>query len=217
LLQLLESETMQLEAFLQWKQLEPVYWQWMEIVLDNVAEEGNMCESQDAHIEKSELAEATSGCPWADSLTGQIDRLSRDLMTLHDQLHKLVTHRKAAWREKVRTRKEDLQKEGFSARKIQESVERKLLDLTHLYARKKPKMHGSCRLVFRSKHPASKMGLGRSVAKEAVSAVSATEVIRELQMREASLERELKQLQEECRQRLDEIAEGLDGVICISP
>lgn len=29
LLQLLESETMQLEAFLEWKQLEPVYWQWM--------------------------------------------------------------------------------------------------------------------------------------------------------------------------------------------
>ncbi|NXS62378.1 TEDC1 protein, partial [Brachypteracias leptosomus] len=219
LLQLLESETMQLEAFLQWKQLEPVYWQWMETVLDNAVEEGNMCESQDAHIEKSELPKVTSCCPWADRLTGQIDRLSRDLMTLHDQLHKLVTHRKASWCEKVKTRKEELQKEGFSAtaRKIQKSVELKLLDLTHLCAQKKNKMHGSCRLVFRSKHPASNTGLGRSVSKEPASAVSATEMIRELQMREASLERELKQLQEECRRRLDEIAEGLDGVICISP
>ncbi|NXU29288.1 TEDC1 protein, partial [Thalassarche chlororhynchos] len=102
LLQLLESETMQLEAFLEWKQLEPVYWQWMETVLDNMAEEGNMCESQDAHVEKSGLPKATSCCSWADSLTGQIDRLSRDLMTLRDQLHELVTHRKAAWCEKVR-------------------------------------------------------------------------------------------------------------------
>uniref|UniRef100_A0A663FA40 Tubulin epsilon and delta complex 1 n=1 Tax=Aquila chrysaetos chrysaetos TaxID=223781 RepID=A0A663FA40_AQUCH len=119
----------------------------------------------------------------------------------------------------VKTREEELQKEGFSAtaRKIEESVELKLLNLTHLCAPKKPQLHGSCRLVYRSKHPASKMGFGRSVSKEPVSAVSATEVIRELQMREASLERELKQLQEECRQRLDEIAEGLDGVICISP
>ncbi|NXJ68901.1 TEDC1 protein, partial [Rostratula benghalensis] len=219
LLQLLESETMQLEAFLEWKQLEPVYWQWMETVLDNMAEEENMCESQDAHVEKSRLPKPTSSCPWAYSLTGQIDGLSRDLMTLHDQLHKLVTHRKAGWCEKVKTREEELQKEGFfaTARKIQESVEQKLLDLTCLCAPKKNKMHGSRRLVFRSKHPASKMGFHRSVSKEPVPAVSATEVIRELQMREASLERELKQLQEECRRRLDEIAEGLDGVICVSP
>ncbi|XP_054690158.1 tubulin epsilon and delta complex protein 1 isoform X3 [Grus americana] len=216
LLQLLESETMQLEAFLEWKQLEPVYWHWMETVLDNMAEEGNICESQDAHVEKNGLPKVTSGCPWADSLTGQIDGLSRDLMTLRDRLHELVTHRKAAWCEKVKAREEELEKEGFSAtaRKIQESVE---LKLVHLCAPKKNKMHGPCRLVFRSKHPASKTGFSRSVSREPVSAVSATEVIRELQMREASLERELKQLQQECRQRLDEIAEGLDGVICISP
>ncbi|XP_061201373.1 tubulin epsilon and delta complex protein 1 isoform X3 [Neopsephotus bourkii] len=219
LLQLLESETMQLEAFLEWKQLEPVYWQWMETVLDNMAEEGNMCESQDTHVEGSELPKVTSCCPWADNLTGQIDRLSRDLMTLRDQLHKLVTRRKAAWCEKVKTREEELQKEEFSAtaRKIQEHVELKLLDLTYLCAPPKKRMHGSHRLVFRSKHPASKMVFGRSVSKESVSTVSATEVIRELQMREASLARELKQLQEESRQRLDEVAEGLDGVICISP
>ncbi|XP_026710085.1 tubulin epsilon and delta complex protein 1 [Athene cunicularia] len=219
LLQLLESETMQLEAFLEWKQLEPVYWQWMETVLDNTAKEGNTCESQDARVEKSRLPKATSCCSWADSLTGQIDRLSRDLMTLHYQLHKLVTHQKAVWCEKVKTGGEDLQTEEFSvaARKIQESVELKLLDLTYLCAEKKNKMHGSCRLVFRSKHPASKTGFERSIFKEHVSAVSATEVIRELQMREASLDRELKQLREECRQRLDKIAEGLDGVICISP
>ncbi|NXO55716.1 TEDC1 protein, partial [Aramus guarauna] len=217
LLQLLESETMQLEAFLEWKQLEPVYWHWMETVLDNVAEEGNICESQDAHVEKNGLPKVTSDCPWADSLTRQIDRLSRDLLALRDRLHELVTHRKAAWCEKVKAREEELQKEGFSAtaRKIQESVE---LKLVHLCAPKKNKAHGPCRLVFRSKHPASKMGFGRSsVSREPVSAVSATEVIRELQMRGASLERELKQLQEECRQRLDEIAGGLDGVICVSP
>ncbi|NWV01876.1 TEDC1 protein, partial [Upupa epops] len=219
LLQLLESETMKLEAFLEWKQLESIYWQWMETVLDNMAKEGNLHESQDAHVKKSRLPSMTSCCPWADSLTGQIDRLSSDLMSLHGELHKLVTHRKAAWCEKVKTRKEELQQEGFSdaARKIQESVEQKLLDLTHFCTPKNPKMHGSCRLVFRSKEPASKMGLRRLGSTEPVSVVSAAEVIRELQMREASLVRGLKQLQEECRQRLDGIAEGLDGVICIAP
>ncbi|XP_009069459.1 PREDICTED: uncharacterized protein C14orf80 homolog, partial [Acanthisitta chloris] len=219
LLQLLESETMQLEAFLEWKQLEPVYWQWMETVLDDTAEEGNMCKSQDTHVERRRLPKATSCCPWADSLTGQIDRLSRDLTSLQDQLHKLVSERRAAWGEKVKAREEELQKEEFSAtaKKIQESVELKLLDLTYLCAPKKNKLHGSCRLVLRNKHHASKTGLGQSVCKEAVSAVSAAEVIRELRMREGSLQRELEQLREECRQRLDEVAEGLDGVICISP
>ncbi|XP_047936191.2 tubulin epsilon and delta complex protein 1 isoform X4 [Anser cygnoides] len=219
LVQLLELETMQLEAFLEWKQLEPVYWQWMETVLDNMAEEGSTCKLQDTHIEKSRLPKATSCCPWAGSLTGQINKLSRDLMALRDQLHELVTHRRSAWEEKVKTRAEDLQKEDFAAtvRKIQEAVELKLLDLSNLCAPKKNKMHGLCRLVYRSKHSASKIGFSRSVSKEPAPAVSATEVIRELQMREASLQRELKQLREECRQRLDEIAEGLDGVICISP
>lgn len=71
-------------------------------MLDNMAEEGNMGESQDAHVEKSGLPKENLCCPWADSLTGQIGRLSRDLMTLRDQLHKLITHRKAVWCEKVR-------------------------------------------------------------------------------------------------------------------
>ncbi|KAM6262141.1 tubulin epsilon and delta complex protein 1 isoform 2-T2 [Porphyrio hochstetteri] len=218
LLQLLESETMQLEAFLEWKQLEPVYWHWMETVLHNMAEEGNIYKPQDSHVEKGGLPKVTSDSPWADRLTGQMDRLSRDLMALRDRLHELVTHRKAVWCEKVKVREEELQ-EGFAAaaRKIEQSVELKLLDLTNLCAPKKDKAHGPCRLVFRSKHPASKAGLGGSVTREPASVVSATEVIRALQMREASLQRELKQLREECRERLDEIAGGLDGVICVTP
>ncbi|NWQ99320.1 TEDC1 protein, partial [Paradoxornis webbianus] len=218
LVQLLESEAMQLEAFLEWKRLEPVYWQWMETVLDDMAEEGNVSESQDAHVEKRRLPEVTSCCPWADKLTGQMDRLSRDLMALQEQLHQLVAQRKAAWWEKVAAR-EELQKERFSAtaRKIQESVELKLGGLTSLRAPKKKEMHGSCRLVLRSKPTASKVGFGGCVSKEAVSAVGAAEVIRELQVRETSLQRELEQLRQECRHRLDEIAEGLQGVICISP
>ncbi|XP_066048098.1 tubulin epsilon and delta complex protein 1 isoform X2 [Chamaea fasciata] len=218
LLQLLESEAMQLEAFLEWKRLEPVYWQWMETVLDDMAEEGNVTESQDAHVEKRRLPEVTSCCPWADKLTGQMVRLSRDLMALQEQLHQLVAQRKAAWWEKVAAR-EELQKERFSAtaRKIQESVELKLGGLTSLRAPKKKEMHGSCRLVLRSKPTASKVGFGGCVSQEAVSAVGAAEVIRELQVRETSLQRELEQLRQECRHRLDEIAEGLEGVICISP
>lgn len=71
-------------------------------MLDDMAEEGSMCESQDAHVEKRNVPEVTSCCPWAARLTGQMDRLSRDLMALQEQLHQLVAQRKAAWWEKVR-------------------------------------------------------------------------------------------------------------------
>ncbi|NXO86183.1 TEDC1 protein, partial [Sitta europaea] len=216
LLQLLESETMQLEAFLEWKQLEPVYWQWMETVLDNMAEEGNMCESQDAEVEESSLPEVTSCCPWAAKLSGQMDRLSRELLALQEQLQQLVAQRQAAWGQKVAAR-EELQRERFSAtaRKLQESVDIKLRALSSLGAPKRNERHGPCRLVLRSKHPASRRGSEGS--REPAAALRAAEVSRELQVRQASLQRELQQLRQECRHRLEEIAEGLEGVICISP
>lgn len=114
---------------------------------------------------------------------------------------------------------EELQKERFcaTARKIQESVELKLRALPCLRAPKKNKMHGSCRLVLRNKRSASQRGIAGCMPKEAVPAVSAAEVVRELQVREASLQRELQQLREQCRRRLHGIAEGWEGVICISP
>uniref|UniRef100_A0A8D0KRP1 Tubulin epsilon and delta complex 1 n=1 Tax=Strix occidentalis caurina TaxID=311401 RepID=A0A8D0KRP1_STROC len=201
LLQLLESETMQLEAFLEWKQLEPVYWQWMVM---NQTDFGR-CSFLDSNIADHFQR------PLPTKISSKRDILCCFLageLFYRNLPYFFFFPLFFLFSLQVKTGGEELQKEGFSAtaRKIQESVELKLLDLTYLCAPKKNKMHGSCRLVFRSKHPASKTGFG-----------SATEVIRELQMREASLERELKQLREECRQRLDEIAEGLDGVICISP
>ncbi|KAL2301720.1 hypothetical protein Nmel_011111, partial [Mimus melanotis] len=218
LLQLLESETMQLEAFLEWKQLEPVYWQWMETVLDDVAEERSTCEPQDADGEKRRLPEVSSCCPWAARLAGQMDRVSRDLLALQEQLQQLVAQRRAAWWEKVKAG-EELQKEKFSAtaRKIQESVELKLGALPRLGAPRKNQRHGSCRLVLRSKAPGSQRGMAGSVPREAVPALSAAGVIRELQGREASLQRELQQLREQCRQHLQGIAQGWQGVICVSP
>lgn len=115
--------------------------------------------------------------------------------------------------------REELQKERFSAtaRKAQESIGLKLRGLTSLCAPQKNRMHGVCRLVLRNNQPASKMPLGQCVSKEAAATVSAAEVIRELQVRKASLQRELQQLQQQCRHRLDGIAEGLEGVICVSP
>uniref|UniRef100_A0A8C8SJZ4 Tubulin epsilon and delta complex 1 n=1 Tax=Pelusios castaneus TaxID=367368 RepID=A0A8C8SJZ4_9SAUR len=147
LLQLLESETSRLEAFLEWKQLEPVYWHWMVMNQPNI---------KDVKSEERELPDEREFCA--------------------------------------------------AVRTITEAVELKLSDLKYHCAHKKNGMHGPYRLVFKDKR-----------SEPAINVVHATEVISELRMQEAKLGRQLKRLQEECRHKLDQIAEGLAGVICIPP
>nr|XP_048718387.1 tubulin epsilon and delta complex protein 1 isoform X4 [Caretta caretta] len=221
LLQSLESETSRLEAFLEWKRLEPVYWHWMETVLDTLSEDANTFKSEDVCKEKNTLPNANLCCHIASNIIGEIDKLTKDLVTLYDGLHELVTCKKSAWYEKVKSRQRTLPDERefcAAVRTITEAVKLKLSDLKYHCAHKKNGMHGPYRLVFKEKRSANKTGFLSSVSKEPITnVVNATEVISKLQMEEATLKRELKQLQEECRHKLDEIAEGLVGVICIPP
>ncbi|XP_074859193.1 tubulin epsilon and delta complex protein 1 isoform X2 [Carettochelys insculpta] len=221
LLQLLESETSRLEAFLEWKQLEPVYWHWMETVLDTLAEDANMCKSQDVCKEKNTLPKANLCCHSASNITEDIDKLTKELVMLQDGLHELVTCKKSAWHEKVKLGANKLPDERefcATVRTITEAVELKLADLKYHCAPQKNGAHGPYRLVFSTQHSAKKTSRPRPVLDEPISqALHATEVISDLRRKEAALERELMQLQEEYRQKLDEIAEGLVGVICIPP
>ncbi|KAM9130019.1 tubulin epsilon and delta complex protein 1 isoform 2-T2 [Pangshura tecta] len=221
LLQLLESETSRLQAFLEWKRLEPVYWHWMETVLDTLDKDANTFKSEDVCKEKNTLPNTNLCCHSASNIIGEIDKLTKDLVTLRDGLHELVTCKKSAWYEKVKSRERTLPDETefcAAVRTITEAVKLKLSDLKYHCAHKKNGMHGLYRLVFKDKHSAGKTGFLSSVSKEPITnVVNATEVISELKMEEATLKRELKQLQEECRHKLDEIAEGLVGVICIPP
>uniref|UniRef100_A0A7M4DYA9 Tubulin epsilon and delta complex 1 n=1 Tax=Crocodylus porosus TaxID=8502 RepID=A0A7M4DYA9_CROPO len=174
LMQLLESETSRLEAFLEWKQLEPVYWQWM---------------ITDFYLISSKTS------------------FSFDILhcvVVGGILHTSLT---MIFSQQIKARERELldEKEFSEAiRKIHEAVELKLSEFKYQCAHKKNKMHGPCRLVFKDKHPA-------------LMNVSASELVNELRMREGRLEKELKQLQEECRHKLTEIVDGLDGVICIPP
>nr|XP_048718386.1 tubulin epsilon and delta complex protein 1 isoform X3 [Caretta caretta] len=105
LLQSLESETSRLEAFLEWKRLEPVYWHWMETVLDTLSEDANTFKSEDVCKEKNTLPNANLCCHIASNIIGEIDKLTKDLVTLYDGLHELVTCKKSAWYEKHRGNK----------------------------------------------------------------------------------------------------------------
>nr|XP_048718385.1 tubulin epsilon and delta complex protein 1 isoform X2 [Caretta caretta] len=192
-----------------------------ETVLDTLSEDANTFKSEDVCKEKNTLPNANLCCHIASNIIGEIDKLTKDLVTLYDGLHELVTCKKSAWYEKVKSRQRTLPDERefcAAVRTITEAVKLKLSDLKYHCAHKKNGMHGPYRLVFKEKRSANKTGFLSSVSKEPITnVVNATEVISKLQMEEATLKRELKQLQEECRHKLDEIAEGLVGVICIPP
>ncbi|XP_037762246.1 tubulin epsilon and delta complex protein 1 isoform X4 [Chelonia mydas] len=192
-----------------------------ETVLDTLSEDANTFKSEDVCKEKNNLPNANLCCHIASNIIGEIDKLTKDLVTLHDGLHELVTCKKSAWYEKVKSRERTLPDERkfcAAVRTITEAVKLKLSDLKYHCAHKKNGMHGPYRLVFKDKRSASKTGFLSTVSKEPITnVVNATDVISKLQMEEATLKRELKRLQEECRHKLDEIAEGLVGVICIPP
>lgn len=75
---------------------------FQETVLDNMAEEGSLRTVRDAPVETSRLQEGATCCPWAESMTVQIDRLSGEMTALHSQLQELVARRRSAWCQKVR-------------------------------------------------------------------------------------------------------------------
>nr|XP_033809207.1 tubulin epsilon and delta complex protein 1 isoform X2 [Geotrypetes seraphini] len=215
LVKLLESENSRLKAYLEWKRLESVYWQWMESVLDCKLEEARSLQPQDSRNENNTL-QIAGFCHGNIHTIGEVEKLNSSLVTLHDELQEIVSCRKLLWDEKVKAKEKEVPNmRDFcgTIMKIEQEVKKKT-DLKYHCTHNKTEMHGSYRLVFKD----VKAGFTRSVNRESgIHVIKATEVISELQRKEVKLEKELKKLQEECRKKLDGIAESMDGVICIPP
>ncbi|KAJ6655457.1 hypothetical protein lerEdw1_005158 [Lerista edwardsae] len=220
LLQLMESESSQLEAFLRWKPLESVYWCWMETVLDPKMEDGkphNVCNKD------SVLPSANLGCCGIGKMIDEIDRCRKDLVTLRDGLRDLAVCRKLGCCGKVLARKQDqLGDREFcrAIRKVQEVVELKLSDLKcHSSVFRINQMHGPHRLVFKGKClKGNKRDHGRSAPNKAIpEGITAAAVIHDLRKKEARLKAELRQRQEESRRKIHKAAAELSRMLFIPP
>ncbi|XP_030071183.1 tubulin epsilon and delta complex protein 1 isoform X2 [Microcaecilia unicolor] len=216
LVKLLESENSRLKAYLEWKRVESVYWQWMESVLDCKLEEARSLQLQNSRNENNTL-QIAEFCRGNVHTIGEVEKLNNNLVRLHDELEEIVSCKKVLWNEKVKAReKELLNMREFCATvmKIEQEVKKKTEDLKYHCTHIKTEMHGSYRLVFKD----DKAGFTKSVNRQSsVDVIKATEVLSELRRKEVKLEKEFKKLQKECRKKLDEIAESMDGVICIPP
>ncbi|XP_063803391.1 tubulin epsilon and delta complex protein 1 isoform X2 [Pseudophryne corroboree] len=143
-----------------------------------------------------------------------IQVLGMRLRGLNEQLHELTSNRKLLWHEQSKDLERDLsQKELYlTIKKIKQEVKKKLEHLKHQSAQSED-IHGSFRIIFRE----SKLQKTAAHKEHNVRDLQATEVITFLQGAITNMEAEYEKLQDQCRTRLDEITERLEGVICIPP
>nr|XP_060630313.1 tubulin epsilon and delta complex protein 1 isoform X2 [Anolis sagrei ordinatus] len=221
LLHLIESESSRLEAFLKWKSMEPLYWLWMETVLDSETKE---TKTQDVCNKDPLLLSADLYYPELNRTIEELDRLRADLMNLCEELHKLVIFKKHNHSSKVRAREQGQLIEGEFSRttkRIEAAVALKLSDFqSHTHAYRIKKIHGPYRLVFKGKSlKTHKKDSIKSIAPNnaITGGITAEDVISDLKRQEARMKAELKGRQEESRKTLHEVAKSFSQMLVIPP
>ncbi|XP_067563391.1 tubulin epsilon and delta complex protein 1 isoform X8 [Pseudorca crassidens] len=191
LLRRLERENARLQAALEWRRRELVFWRWMDTVLGACPPEA----SQPTFLPRI----PTPG-------TGALEPLVRELQALQGELREAVEARRAAWEAGVGGRGPQ-----WSAARtaLREAVGQDLAALRQACER-----GGGCSL-------AQPHGPHRLVRTEAGvpggPGLRAPEVIEALRSQEARLEVVLRQLQGQCRQELARLVGAPPGPVWILP
>ncbi|CAH2327798.1 Hypothetical predicted protein [Pelobates cultripes] len=204
IIQLMESENSHLEAYLEWKQVESVYWQWMDSILMSSCDDQSISEEN-----LNNMAEFI--CHSSHSFNKDIEDVSNYLADIHNRLQEMLFCKKSAWHEQIKELKRLDEKEVyFTARKNKQEALKKIQDFKHSFQSKET--HGQFSLIFNNCFEMQKI----SVYTNPKSMLAADLVI-QLKRAECELETEIQMLQEECRFRLDNVIEQYEGVICIPP
>ncbi|XP_053330845.1 tubulin epsilon and delta complex protein 1 isoform X2 [Spea bombifrons] len=208
LLELLECENSLLQTYLEWKQVEPVYWKWMESVLESVCEDEQMLSDQKNknHFFPSVLYHNANIC------SIDIDTLISCTTELGNQLQELVFLMESAWHGKVKVleNKHSCKELHVTGKKIKIEACKKTKDLK-LQHRYITKIHSILRLFFKDSFEIKK-----GVVPNDPGIIFAAELIAQIQRAEAELKAEFQMLLEECQHRLDSIMDQFDGIICMA-
>ncbi|XP_066464702.1 tubulin epsilon and delta complex protein 1 isoform X2 [Eleutherodactylus coqui] len=198
LLKALKCEISYLEAYMEWKHIESVYWQWMDTVLESACEE-----------ERSlAVHNMNTICTFVPS-SSQPPYIPTDIKVLkclrdtEDQLHKLAILRNSSSEEQIEEleiefSEKELKRIKQEVKKRMEPCKAKVVDAKDL--------HGSYRLLLKEHNKDC-----------SVNDVHVTEVTKCLQSAICKMETEYYGLQDQCRKRLDDITEQVEGITCIHP
>uniref|UniRef100_A0A8C6QG52 Tubulin epsilon and delta complex 1 n=1 Tax=Nannospalax galili TaxID=1026970 RepID=A0A8C6QG52_NANGA len=193
LLQALECENTRLEAALEWRCCELVFWQWMDTVLDACPVEGPSVASQPTVLPMI-----------SEHGLGELELIEQELQALQEELQEVAESRRAAWEAQVRGLGRGPEW-GTTRKALQESVERELAALQGSWEQssRSDQLHRPHRLVRSKEGAPGPQGL------------RAAEVIRMLSAQEACLKRMLHQLQSQCQQELARLSGTLPDLIWI--
>uniref|UniRef100_A0A4W2FKK8 Tubulin epsilon and delta complex 1 n=1 Tax=Bos indicus x Bos taurus TaxID=30522 RepID=A0A4W2FKK8_BOBOX len=189
LLRRLEMENARLEAALEWRHRELIFWQWMDTVLDACSPEASPL---------TFLPRIPEPGPGAARL------LARELQTLQEELREAAEARRAAWQAVVGGHGPEWR---AARRALQTAVAQDLAALQRAWEQDegRARPHGPRRLVRTEAKVPGGPGLWAAEATEALRA------------REACLEAALRQLQGQCRQELARLAGARPGLIWVPP
>ncbi|XP_039079888.1 tubulin epsilon and delta complex protein 1 isoform X1 [Hyaena hyaena] len=189
LLRRLESENARLEAALQWRHRELVFWRWMDTVLGTCPPEA----SQPPFLPRVPERGA-----------GDLELVAHELQALQEELRGAAEPRRAAWEAGVGGWGPEW---NAVQQASQEAVECELAALQRAWEPRASmaQPHGPWRLVRSDAGASGGPGL------------RAAQVIGVLRSREACLEAVLCQLQRQCRRELARLAGALPGLIWILP
>ncbi|XP_063295022.1 tubulin epsilon and delta complex protein 1 isoform X2 [Pelobates fuscus] len=202
IIQLLESENSHLEAYLEWKQVESVYWQWMESILMS------SCDDDQSISEENLNNMAEFICH---SFNKDIEDVSNYLADIHNRLQEMLFCKKSAWHQQIKELKRLDEKEVYlTARKNKQEALKKIQDFKHSFQSKET--NGQFSLIFNNCFEMQNISFYTNP-----KSMLAADLIIQLKRAECELETEMQMLQEECRVRLDNIIEQYEGVICIPP
>ncbi|XP_043930038.1 tubulin epsilon and delta complex protein 1 isoform X2 [Protopterus annectens] len=211
----LESENARLDAYLEWKRLEPIYWHWMESVLDAKLKDNFECAARPLNTSTNDCTHCSDDCP----LT-EIGQLTALVETLQNELQENMSRLKTQWSARVkREEKKLLDEELFveKLKKLQNEVELKFASAREKWRR--TLKHGTYQLLLQEDPFQVKKGTSSISRNKELhgNVVKASEMVADLQKTESLLQNELTVLQEECRNHLKQIAGSLQGIICIPP
>uniref|UniRef100_H0X8W0 Tubulin epsilon and delta complex protein 1 domain-containing protein n=1 Tax=Otolemur garnettii TaxID=30611 RepID=H0X8W0_OTOGA len=191
----LQHENTGLEAALEWRRGELVFWRWMDTVLTACPLEAPAAAAQPTFLPRI-----------PEYGVGKLEPIAQELRALQEELCEAAEHRRVAWEAKVGRQ---VQGPRWSAARqaLQTAVGQELAALQWAWERDRgpAEPHGPHRLV-RCEEDAPR---GQHVR--------AAEVIQALRSQEACLEAALCRLQGQCRQELAKLVGSLPGLIWIPP
>ncbi|KAG5857341.1 hypothetical protein ANANG_G00018420 [Anguilla anguilla] len=211
-LERLQTDIQVLEIYLEWKQMEPLFWCWMDSVIDTELAEPSPPSHRGAVAMALESAVVKGARCQGDGGRRGTDELSETLPMLQVQLK--------AWRAELAGHASPSENVIASSEKarIQERVKLRLRGLTEAYAaprptcrryRLRPQEHPAHRPHRPTKHCPSQAG-------QPIEA-QASRLIEELREEEAGLRQEVERLRRGQREELQELASRLEGVVLIPP